>query len=85
MISCEEAVARLWEFLDGELEHVDEDEVRQHLEICRKCYPKYDFQRAYFERLRRAEKRRSERSREIRRDLLRKVMAQVAEAEAEGR
>ena len=53
MIPCEEALARLWDFLDGELDASDEAAVRKHLEICNRCYPQYDFQRAYFEFARR--------------------------------
>ena len=49
MIRCEEALARLWEFLDGELESASEAAVQSHLEACKLCYPRYDFQRAYFE------------------------------------
>ena len=40
MIPCEEATARLFEYLDGELEGVSEEEVRHHLEICEACYPR---------------------------------------------
>ncbi len=47
-IPCQQAMMRLWEFLDRELDPVSEDEVRSHLEVCRRCYPRYDFQRAYF-------------------------------------
>lgn len=57
MIRCEEALARLWEFLDGELEIEDEREVQRHLEVCSRCYPRYDFQRAYFELMRRVRDR----------------------------
>lgn len=57
MIRCEEALARLWEFLDGELTAADEEAVRKHLEICHRCYPHYDFQRAYFEYTRRIRER----------------------------
>lgn len=46
-IRCEDVLARLWEFIDGELAHDERDAVRQHLEVCRRCYPQYDFQRAY--------------------------------------
>ena len=53
MIRCEEALERLWEFLDGELEAADETDVQRHLEVCARCYPRYDFQRAYFELMRR--------------------------------
>ncbi len=49
MISCEHALSRLWEFLDGELPPEDERVVQRHLEVCNRCYPHYDFQRAYFE------------------------------------
>ncbi|MFO7589140.1 MAG: zf-HC2 domain-containing protein [Gemmatimonadota bacterium] len=48
MISCDEAMRRLWEFLDAELGPEEEAEVQRHLEVCEKCYPQYDFQRAYF-------------------------------------
>lgn len=53
MIPCEEALARLWDFLDGELETLEEAAVQRHLAICNRCYPQYDFQRAYFELTRR--------------------------------
>ena len=49
MIRCEEALERLWEFLDGELEPANETEVQRHLEVCSRCYPRYDFQRAHVE------------------------------------
>lgn len=55
MIRCEEALARLWEFLDGELPPENEDAVKKHLDICNRCYPQYDFQRAYFEFTRRVQ------------------------------
>lgn len=48
MTQCEETMQRLWEFLDGELEPVSEKALQHHLEACARCYPHYDFQRAYF-------------------------------------
>ncbi len=48
MIPCETVLERLWAFIDGELEPSSAEEVRSHLEMCRMCYPRYDFQRAYF-------------------------------------
>ncbi len=77
MIRCEEAMARLWEFLDGELEDVEEAAVRKHLEVCHRCYPKYDFQRAYFEYMRRTS-RHGEGSVELRRELFQKLLEQEA-------
>lgn len=53
MISCEEALSHLWELIDGELAPGDEMAVRRHVEVCSRCFPRYDFQRAYLALLRR--------------------------------
>ena len=42
-ISCEEALARLFEYLDGELVPESAEEVRHHLEVCDACYPEVKF------------------------------------------
>ena len=42
-ISCEEAVRRLWEYLDGTLGEVERDEVERHLGICRRCCGEAEF------------------------------------------
>jgi anti-sigma factor RsiW len=59
-ITCEEALRLLATYLDGEL-HGDEHEgVEHHLEICRSCYSRAEFERrlkAEFNRLRRGEVR----------------------------
>jgi len=47
-IPCHVVMERLWAFIDGQLEPASENEVREHLEMCAMCYPRYDFQRAYF-------------------------------------
>jgi anti-sigma factor (TIGR02949 family) len=47
-IPCELVMQRLWAFIDGELDTASEAEVREHLAMCGRCYPRYDFQRAYF-------------------------------------
>lgn len=39
MISCQDALERIYEYLDGELEHAPEEEVRAHFEACRRCFP----------------------------------------------
>ena len=54
MISCEEASARLFEYLDGELEGMSEEEVRLHLEACEACYPRVQFEKHFLEALRRS-------------------------------
>jgi anti-sigma factor (TIGR02949 family) len=47
-IPCNVVMERLWAFIDGELHSASGEEVREHLEMCRRCYPRYDFQLAYF-------------------------------------
>ena len=53
MIRCEDAMSRLWEFLDGELPSGGEKALQRHLEVCGRCYPQYDFRRAFLEYTRR--------------------------------
>lgn len=77
MIRCEEALARLWEFLDGELPPENEDAVKKHLDICNRCYPQYDFQRAYFEFTRRVQDR-EHAPPSLRRRLFDKILEQEA-------
>ena len=48
MTQCEDTMKRLWEFLDGELGPASEKALQRHLEVCARCYPRYDFQRTYF-------------------------------------
>ena len=55
MISCEEASARLFEYLDGELEGMAEEEVRLHLEACEACYPRVQFEKHFLEALQRSQ------------------------------
>ena len=55
MIPCDEATARLFEYLDGELEGISEEEVRRHLEVCEACYPRVQFEKHFMEALRRSQ------------------------------
>ena len=38
-IGCQEALQRLYEYLDGELTPETTEEVRRHIELCAACYP----------------------------------------------
>lgn len=49
MMRCDQAMARLWEFLDGELPEEKHRALERHLEVCGRCFPAYDFQRAYLQ------------------------------------
>lgn len=52
-ISCQDALERLYEFLDGELEAGERAEVEKHFEICARCYPRLLFERSFLQGLER--------------------------------
>lgn len=54
MISCEEALGRLFEYLDGELDELSEAQVARHVEVCKRCYPRLRHEQAFLEAVRRA-------------------------------
>lgn len=37
MISCNDAVRQLWEYLDGAVGVEDRDRIEEHLAFCRRC------------------------------------------------
>ncbi len=53
-ITCRDAVAVVQEFLDGQLDGVSADQVREHFEICSHCYPHLKFERSFREAVARA-------------------------------
>jgi anti-sigma factor (TIGR02949 family) len=50
-MSCERALKRLVEFLDGELPESEHDGVEQHLRICRDCCSRMEFESRLKKRL----------------------------------
>jgi anti-sigma factor (TIGR02949 family) len=46
-IDCQEALGRLYEYLDGELTPVRAEEVRLHLELCAPCLHHSNFENAF--------------------------------------
>jgi mycothiol system anti-sigma-R factor len=47
MPSCEEALAAIYEFLDGELDDMSRERVQAHFDVCGKCYPKLRFEESF--------------------------------------
>ena len=43
MISCHEAVSRLWEYLDNTVDEIDRAKVEEHLSRCRRCCAELEF------------------------------------------
>ncbi|MGD2153345.1 MAG: zf-HC2 domain-containing protein [Gemmatimonadales bacterium] len=47
-IDCESVMAQLYEYLDEELDDPGTvEKIRVHLEKCRRCYPRYNFEKAF--------------------------------------
>lgn len=44
-IDCEEALQRLFEYLDAELHGEPQREMAQHLERCRSCFSRVEFEK----------------------------------------
>lgn len=66
-IGCEEALARVYEYLDGELDPGTQERIHRHLEICKRCYPYFDFERLFLDYVREKGLRAGETSEELRR------------------
>jgi anti-sigma factor (TIGR02949 family) len=45
VIDCEEALRRLFEYLDAELHGDSHREMEQHLERCRSCFSRVEFEK----------------------------------------
>ncbi len=43
MITCHDAVSRLWEYLDHTVDEVDRARVEAHLSRCRRCCAEMEF------------------------------------------
>lgn len=48
-VSCEEALARVYEYLDGELDPDMQERIHRHVEVCRQCYPYFNFERLFLD------------------------------------
>ena len=43
MIACGDAVERLWSYLDRNIDRTQEEELEQHLGLCRHCCGELEF------------------------------------------
>ncbi len=46
-MNCKEALARLYEITDKEASEIDENEVREHLEKCKDCVSRFEFEELF--------------------------------------
>lgn len=47
MVSCQEVITELWDYLDGELPAERAAAIADHLAKCARCYPQYRFEYAF--------------------------------------
>ena len=52
MITCQEALERLYEYLDGELVPTETGQVEAHFRMCQRCYPHLQFERSFLQAVR---------------------------------
>jgi mycothiol system anti-sigma-R factor len=45
-MTCEEAVKKLHEFLDHELDHATAEQVGKHLDLCKMCCDSMEFEKS---------------------------------------
>lgn len=50
-LTCEEVIEKLLEYLDRELDAEAEAEIARHLEACRSCFSRAEFERKLRERV----------------------------------
>lgn len=43
MISCSDAVTRLWDYLDGTVGEADRHAIEEHLDVCERCCGEAEF------------------------------------------
>ena len=43
MISCDDAVRQLWEYLDGTVGEADKHAIEEHLSVCTRCCGEAEF------------------------------------------
>lgn len=48
---CGAALEKLYDFLDGELTSASGEEIAAHIEQCRACWPQFNFERLFLDRL----------------------------------
>ena len=73
IMTCEEALGDLVTYLDGELDLARRDRLEQHLQVCRACFSRLEFEKVLKQRLAEAKRARPPARLEARiRDLLRR-------------
>ena len=49
MLDCDAVMRQLWDYLDEELSEDRMAAIREHLSMCSRCQPQFDFERSFVE------------------------------------
>jgi anti-sigma factor (TIGR02949 family) len=60
MIDCDTVMRQLWDYLDGELTPERSDAIRRHVEMCSRCRPHSEFERAFLVAVKRSRREHSQ-------------------------
>jgi len=44
-VNCKESLRKIYEFLDGDLEKVSSAEIEVHINCCRHCWDRFEFEK----------------------------------------
>ncbi len=44
-MTCREAVRKLYDYIDNELDNATTEKIKRHLELCRLCCDQFEFER----------------------------------------
>ncbi len=77
-IDCADVVDQLYEYIDEELDDEAVERIRAHLRLCKRCFPRYDFEKAFLRFL--SEQARVSTPPELRR----KIFQEILEEESRG-
>jgi len=50
-IDCEQALARIFEFIDHELDAAEQEAMQEHLHTCKSCFSRAEFERRLKQKL----------------------------------
>lgn len=82
-IDCAGVMERLYEYIDEEIDSPElVERIRAHLELCRRCYPFYGFERAFLRYL--AQQRVAQAPPELRRRIFQRILEEES-VEGDGR
>lgn len=76
-VDCADVVAQLYEYIDEELDAEMLSRIREHLRLCKRCFPRYDFEKAFLRFL--AQQGRLKAPAELRRRIFQDILEQESQ------